>query len=85
MPDAIDGVNMMYPAEVISVGNKRNGRRISQPAESLIVGPVFSKHIGPGKVCMLWFNYRSCSVINLLSAKLYQDRSRRISTLGLFC
>lgn len=37
--DTIGCVNIMYPAEAISVG--KNTQRISQPAASLIVRPAF--------------------------------------------
>ena len=51
VPDAIDCVNIMFPAVAISVENNVPAEESANHwAESLIVGPVFSKHIGPGKV-----------------------------------
>ena len=78
--DSTDSVNIVCILVRLSV-LRITHRNISQSAVSLIVGPVFSKHIGSGKVCMLCFNYRWCNKSLICQS---QDRSRRISTLGLF-
>ena len=76
-----DSVNIVCILVRLSVLVGITHRNISQSAVSLIVGPVFSKHIGSRKVCMLCFNYRWCNKSLICQ---FQDRSRRISTLGLF-